>query len=310
MHSKRKKPVHLTFKAHVDGETFRSQPLADDVKTFVLEDASGRELNEQVEILHDRSTTYSSGAKEFVDEARAAGKEVVAGETFRSPGDRELYERLSKSSNEAMKAAWINPVADCIRDYFVKRAEWDAFRHKLIRQTIGSASKEGPLEAQYGTGHSTLSAELSAVGIDSSRDMGPLVFPHDTCIIRKLVRGKDPMEISDREYKAGFVSMIMPDDWASLAFCGKSLDVRTDSDSRFEILVRHALVDRLTEQQLDEVLWRDDFKLVMTFNGLPNPLDRTPTPEEVRDFLDRNSRERPKSVTGIFWKRLRGSSRV
>ncbi|MDO8625559.1 MAG: hypothetical protein Q7R47_05730 [Candidatus Diapherotrites archaeon] len=185
------------------------------------------------------------------------------------------------------KKASIHPTIGNIRQHFVGLARYEQFRHRLIRNSVRKSieSNELPLQAQYGSAHSTLSAELRKEGIETTRSMPSTLFTPDMAVYRKLTVLGLNTKLSDIELKRGFLAALIkhtPDTKKEL--------FHRDFTKDFDRLVNTTLINRLTEAQVDEILSTGNVECVFTFNGLPENPSRT----QLVAFLDRHS---------SFWKR-------
>jgi len=289
----KRKPVHFVFKAHSGGEEYHSKPIKKEIKTLVVEEVSGELINKQIKKEDIRKPFSFKGNLNFVTKKRLflralkKGKKVVYGETLLNYREKKILEDLSRKTERLKSISVEKPTVNNIKNYFIAFAKFNKFRHKLIQRTIKRVirKKETPLEAQYGTAHSLLSRELRKEGIESSREITPLVFPWDIIVLRKLMSGIAPSRIKPIEYKKAYISD-KGERWVVYGrkhnilyhkkiieiITGKKYDQITDKDFRFYALVETTMLNRLSEKQVDKIIREADISLMFGFNSLPIPV--------------------------------------
>jgi len=302
-----KKKVHITFKAHSEGEPYQTDPLPPDVKAFVMEHSEGRMAGHPWKVPATPLNIHDDTVFKFMRKVLDSGIRLEAGETFIDRGQERRMKKLVKDTNLAFKAAVDNPTFEHIRDYYAQNAEYTRFRHDLIKRTIGALSSEGRIEGEFGTQHSLLHKELLDEGIEVSRTISSILFGWDPIVCRKLQYGMGPDDVPAIEYKKAFAELTMPYPWFDSMMCGKPGELLTDSDVRFLSIVQNAMFDRMSEGRLDDMLRREDYAAVFLDNGLANPFVSPSKKSDFAGLLDRNARERPKSLAGFLWRRMKAS---
>ena len=286
----RRRPVHLVFKAHPFGEKYSGRTRG--IKTHIYEEGKGMGLDYELN-LDDipeslDSEHYSQHTKsryEFFSRARKSGVKIIPGER----GSHDELRRLGALHLERELAQINLPISlSHIKRFFIADRDFHLFRHALIRRTIAESPK--PLEANVGTGHSLLSRELKNMKIKSSRTIRPQLKEWHITIMQRLMRGESPDNISTLDYKRGAISVFCSSISFLEAVVAKPFKTISSKDIDFAAIVENALIDRLSEKQLDEVLrsiWQPrSINRLFTINGLPEK----PTRRQLIQFLEENSK--------------------
>jgi hypothetical protein len=177
------------------------------------------------------------------------GKDVHAGELVFDLGGWLRLQRLLMINEKLPKIFTTtveSPNLQNIKQYYVENGKKNRIRHVLIKKNIVRQMKKGrlPLVAEYGTAHSLLSHELRSKGISSSRESNRIIFDFDEELIRRLIRGSKPGQISPFIYKRAFANRILrfllEDDFGVPSqLCG---------------VCSRALLDGLNEEQINNSL--------------------------------------------------------
>ena len=281
----RKKDVHFVFKAHAPGEVYETR--IPDAKTYIVEEVRG-EIRPRTEKGISKSApaeVFGRTRREFLLGLVRSGKIVKVGETFKL---REMpkYRLLAWKVRKAEEKLGAEPSLNYVKNFFVSEANFIRERHRLIRKTIKESLKNGGVDAQYGTFHSLLSRELKREGINSSRDIAPVVFDLDGFVLRKLLAGAIP---TDLEYKKGYISRLCATLNILEAILGKHDSMVTDADNRVFMLVQTTMLNRCSEEQINNLLNlrlpREIHEELCRINGLPP----NPTRAELEAFLNKYS---------------------
>mgnify|MGYP007109725061 CR=1 FL=1 len=294
--------VHCVFKSHPLGESYMDRWVREATKTVIVEDAAGRKkpLSEKDIETIGIGSIQNRTLRVFLLDALKKGKRVVVGETTTRRGQRRLADLKDESEIQLLIAARTMSLPS-IKRFFQTFAECERYRHKLILRTVKrTARKKGtPIELIYGTAHSLLSADLRKRGYKVTREIEPRLFNWFDIVVRKLLLGKEPTKL---EYKKGFFSAAMSvihGEFLRRNVVKKPFYLMTDKDMIFYDSVVRALLDSLTEEQIDTILLhlQDKPWLVFTLNGLP----KEPTKKQLIEFLNEHSE---------FWQRQQRHKRA
>ncbi len=315
------KQVYLTFKPHPPGEPYskRAQP-PENISSVVFEHSKGHRGKTMglkgLKGLSESGRYHKTGKSYFIS-AHLAGKRVMPGERIAKKDEGHKLKRLLRNANIALATARQNPTLKNIMAFFVEDAEFDKFRHFLIRRTILSEIKNGSVEAQYGSGHDVLVEELRKelskramhnVRVTARRE--PSHYRLDIIVFRKLVRGILPSKISPLDYKKAFLARIAGESetYKRIVLRKSVLEIESKHSIFFDVVI-DTLLSRLAPKQIDEILeqqqshskshidsaseyvWRSALK----FNGFP---DIDFDPESTLKFVNFLNRHGP-----IWWKK-------
>lgn len=287
---RRKLPIHLTFEPHPDGQRYQ---FGNDIRTVIDEDGYGNLLNSKdIPMLTRRSS------RSDLWEAISRGKQVVSGETA-TPAQlkrlRTLHRRLFYAEELSSRTLTVSN----IQRYFRAFGRYMRFRHFLIRTTIKRLIGGGMLPAKgyYGTVHSTLAVELRKKGTSIHRKTAPTVFSYCNELIRRFTLSESPANISPFEYKRAFVSATLFDDRTAPAILHKSSSKLTPKQLTFLSHLDRALLYRLTESQIDQIIALGRGELFLPALFEMNNLPQKPSVGELNKFLYTHS--------GFFRKNLK-----
>ncbi|MBM3282000.1 MAG: hypothetical protein FJY86_01495 [Candidatus Diapherotrites archaeon] len=189
--------MHFIFKTHPAGEIYSKRPALGRSRTVIIENSVGDLLDRHsVERMKERDR-FERSQKRFLLDAHQRNKKVVSGEYQ----GRAIRDNSPVTTGMAHALASRDPTVENIQNFFEKLAAQNRIRHVEIISRIKNSEK--PVEAQYGTYHSLLSAELKKEGITSTRKMAPQVFPWKIIVMRQINTGKKPTEL---DFLRGFVS--------------------------------------------------------------------------------------------------------
>lgn len=285
---RKKGKVHFLFKSHGDDEHFgRGHNFSTLPKTYLFESAFGH-INPEprkkgdIHKLPNETRNNKTRIQALLD-LHAKGVTILPGEAGRKKEIERLHQLIATWYSIGQKLER-NPTLENIKEYVKAHANMTQSRHDLVRAHVKELIREGktPVESQYGTNHSILSAELRKIGIPNTRTIFPRVKSHFHQVIFKKMRGKP---VSDKEYQQALASAVLLDFLAPLT-PGKLKDAK----DRFLTLFTTALIENLDPTQLTAVIQNP--QLVLRFNGLPEK----PTTKQIQAFLENHS---------LFWKRLK-----
>lgn len=296
----RKKPrLHFAFGPHFGNAPYVPSYLGQKPTDYlVVEYAEGstpkpisvRTLRKGVADFGDKGTHLEEARKYKVRFAQLGGK-VYPGES----GTKEELKRLTNKRNIATGYAFQRGTGQNYFDFelFVRKLVSDANyfleRHKLIGNRIAALEKSGTVLARYGSLHSTLSREMQKRGIESNRDISPMVFTHELSLVRKILMGKKPADIPIIEYKQAFVSELL------LNWFNPIKVVKNDgSEHLTNFIVVRTLVDGLSERDLNEIIVQQNLALALSRNGID--IHHLPTRKGWLKFLEKHS---------VFYRRMK-----
>ncbi|MEK6820947.1 MAG: hypothetical protein AABY11_00930, partial [archaeon] len=204
---KRSGVVHFVFRGHAARQKFFPVPARKETRTVLVEDGYGITLEAEKKLSRIFSEPnvrkkirfdvrpMSASLNRGLAHAASLGMRIASGEVTSNLG---AFTRLMDRENRHKKSAVVNPTVANIRRYFETEARIMKIRHGLIRRRVRQIVEggEAPIDAYYGTAHSLLSRELKDEGIQTTRDIDPIVFPGGGILLRQLMRGKNPREIS------------------------------------------------------------------------------------------------------------------
>ncbi len=290
MPKNKRKPVHFEFGSHAFQSKYSKQPFpGKKIKTVLFEDPFGIEKrNFKPEELVVDDFKVEKSFLEYVKRAHRRGIKIKAGESFENEAQKRKLERLYFDARNAQRILFSNLTMNNIENFFLKQAEIEKFRHKLIINTIKNSEK--PIEAVYGAAHSNLTKQLKKEGIESSRDLKPMVFDWVSVVTRKIVEGKTPSEI---EYKRAFVSeFLLCKKTPELVFQKQEI-MLTQREVDFVCLLENVLFRNLSKKQLNEIILTKDWTKVFTLNDFSDPLFYKIPKKKFVEFLNKHS---------SFWK--------
>ena len=198
------KPIHFIFREHHPNARYAPLSLLRNTKTHVFEQAWGSSapLTDLTELSFEGppGNLYEKSTKQFLASALKRGVSLIPGEFAKNAQEKKRLENFDREHHEKGKriATLLNSNApaqallDSVREFTGVLAREHRFRHSLIKRTLIEVPK--PLTARLGFAHSTLSAELKAEGIETSRTMAPLLFCPMDIVIRKILSGLQPTE--------------------------------------------------------------------------------------------------------------------
>lgn len=289
MKAKQRERVHFVFRAHPSGERYLPKKYDQFVDTLVVEHATGFP-NIKITRFGLPSmfpSEYEQTTSAFFRGLKKRGGTIIVGEQYKNILEKWNLSLLDRSSKLIISGLEKNSLKK-FKIGLMLQIEFYKLRHKLIRRTIKKEYEEQQvigILARYGTAHSVLTAELSKEGIKSSRDIDSIQFNHEAIVYRKAILGK---KISKSDIKKAFISRRT---WPLIS---NLFPIKLHKHATPLISLSFELVEKLTEQQIDEIIKSGDTKLIFELNNLP----RNPTHAQLMQWLDANS---------VFWKTHYGS---
>ncbi|VVB75121.1 Uncharacterised protein [uncultured archaeon] len=288
LRGKRKK-LHFDFDSHLDGQkyiTHRERPLRGS-KTIVFEFSSGLPTRNQrvlKRVLKETDEGTSNFLKSMARFTKNTGKKRMVPGEFTKTGHLNV---LHETEQMIRSLFLITPTFGLFKNLIDVAVEIETKRHALIKNTLIKSLKRGRVETRYGSTHSILSAELRREGIDSSRTMKSIVSTHYERLLRRILSeklGAKPPTILD--YKRAAVDVLFSkilNGVLKKAF-NKSTKTANSSDYRFLTLFASVSIGNLKEEQLNEIIQRNDPSLILKYNGIPT-MGEIRSSKEMRDLM-------------------------
>lgn len=336
----RKSKASVTLQLHTHGgrDPYMNRPPNRDTRSILVESAlnvySSSKPQNAVLLDHFLSNSrYDRTASKYLNEANRRGIPIFAGESLPGEGisgnppenwvrenvrirgrsakgihaqGNEEYAAMRSHRQKIEQATIQNPSMENIRRTLQLLADENIFRERLILYTIEHAPK--PIEARYGSMHSTLTRGIQQSGLTLEREIQTQPFDPYAQVIRKMVIGKNPTE---DELRNAWISRYMPEKYWKILTTKNSNHASFKEANRIDLL-QHVLLNRLAKRKptvLADIAQKIaqnpmEFSRVLT----ENELSSNPSKKEIQTFLNRYSiyerREKTIKKMNNRWRRV------